>query len=364
MQVPESICAEWCSWSSWSCYHSNDYEMTCLPYRKRSCACPGPIGLQNTCKGSAEVFGDWSDLRKCMYKTWCNTRTTEAPWCQWTSWSGWGMIKQCSNKLERARQRQCDCAVKGDPSVCKIGMKEIDRQNNTSKACANSAYWGAWSSWHSCNGTCPSKKQSRTRECLMSLISVSTTFCVGSSTESETCCSNSIFSWILSHGAEIGGFLFIVVITVIAFAVRVLYYQRFQRRLQQRRAAAMQANGTSAPGAPGVSMDGVTSSSYSSAHMSYPRQAMPTAPSCDAGYSNAGFHPFLAPPPYSASGESSGQNEAPPPAYNDLYKGQAASACPVDGAEASPGEPNSSYAMYCTNPENTNFSTVNQNNDA
>uniref|UniRef100_H2ZQ24 Uncharacterized protein n=1 Tax=Ciona savignyi TaxID=51511 RepID=H2ZQ24_CIOSA len=170
MQRPCFIDPFWSPWSSWTGCTST-CGSTGFETRRRSCRDgrnPAQASVRS-CPGSG------FESRRC------NSSPCSRQWSEWGQWSQCNALF-CSTTGTQTRSRTCR-PLNSQPGRF---LRDCPGPRTQSRSCRRNCgigSWGQWGTWKSCRGNCPSKTQTRRRQCLYTF----QTSCVGSRTDVRSC---------------------------------------------------------------------------------------------------------------------------------------------------------------------------------
>ena len=207
----------WTGWTSWSSCNSS-----CSQSRTRDCRrCDGTTVADSYCSGSASQtqscsngyswrWGSWGSCSSSCTRT-RNVRCADSclatvpdancgggkpatsqscsggySWSSYGSYSSWS---SCNSSCQQTRSRSRTCRRNCDNAVVSAGNCSGSTTQTQTQSCTGGYYWTSYSSWSSCSASCGGGTQSRSRSCKKRCnnATVSSGYCSGSATQSQSC---------------------------------------------------------------------------------------------------------------------------------------------------------------------------------
>ncbi|CAH1242272.1 HMCN1 [Branchiostoma lanceolatum] len=163
------IDGNWSPWSEWSeCSEPCDGG---IRRKYRNCNSPAPHYGGKLCEGP-EIETDV-----------CNTQCCDAPGPNWSEWSQWTV---CTSSCESGVQNRFRCCNDSMPFSNCTGESTEERLCNTG-ACIYDGNWSPWGPWSECTVTCGTSLIARYRGCNNPPPSNGGSYCVGQSSQVQTC---------------------------------------------------------------------------------------------------------------------------------------------------------------------------------
>ncbi|XP_060585916.1 A disintegrin and metalloproteinase with thrombospondin motifs adt-1-like isoform X4 [Ruditapes philippinarum] len=170
-EVNCSVDGQWAYWSSWtSC------NVTCgtgSQLRTRRCTHPMPENGGKDCIGESLEISQCSDVN-------CSVDG------QWAYWSSWTSCDVTCGRGRQLRTRRCTNPMPHNHGKDCIG-ESLQMSQCSEVNCSVDGQWAYWASWTSCDVTCGTGRQLRTRRCTNPMPENGGKDCIGESLQSSQC---------------------------------------------------------------------------------------------------------------------------------------------------------------------------------